>query len=482
MRTLVVLILFGFAQSYAQWQPDVRLTNNTALSFTPLVIKGVAANRPPMTDVHVVWADFRDGNFEIYYKGSPDGGSTWGTDIRQTNNTAGSLTPTVAVMDSVVHILWGDQRDGNGEIYYKSSTDAGVTWGVDTRLTNSSGDSFSPTVALSGAVVHLAWVDRRDNGYSEIYYKRSTNRGVSWGGDTRLTTADSLHSEYPSLSVSGQDVHLVWSDQRNGITGEIYYKRSLDGGSNWEVDTRLTNNTGYSRYPSVSVSGRLVHVLWQDERDGNSEIYHRRSTDGGGTWGSETRLTSNSSVSENPSSSTSGSVVHVVWQDQRQFNQEIYYKRSVDDGATWGADTRLTDNTAISNNPSVASTGSVVHVVWYDQRDGNSEVYYKRDPTGNPTGVENISEEIPEQFSLEQNYPNPFNPTTNFGFRIVNFGLVTLKVFDVLGREVETLINESLLPGSYETTFDATGLASGVYIYRLTSGNRSLSRKLLITK
>ncbi|MBI3195084.1 MAG: T9SS type A sorting domain-containing protein [Ignavibacteriae bacterium] len=106
--------------------------------------------------------------------------------------------------------------------------------------------------------------------------------------------------------------------------------------------------------------------------------------------------------------------------------------------------------------------------------------------------VKEIASGIPTGFSLEQNYPNPFNPTTNFEFRIVNFsakggsasggGLVTLKVFDILGREVATLVNENLHPGTFSVSWDATGQASGIYYYRLQSGEFSETRKLLLTK
>jgi uncharacterized delta-60 repeat protein len=121
---------------------------------------------------------------------------------------------------------------------------------------------------------------------------------------------------------------------------------------------------------------------------------------------------------------------------------------------------------------------------------GNSSVIHGSTPntdfmvmkyTQGSTDV-SLSTDLPSDFALRQNYPNPFNPTTHFGFRIANFGLVTLKVFDVLGREVATLVNENLQAGSYEKTFDATGLASGIYIYRLTAGAQSISKKLLLTK
>jgi hypothetical protein len=328
--------------------------------------------------------------------------------------------------------------------------------------------------------VHVVWQDYRDGNY-EIYYKRSTNAGVSWEADTRLTSYSS-YSENPSVSVSGQVVHVVWRDQRDG-NYEIYYKRSTDAGVSWGADTRLTNNSADSRYASVSVFGSVVHVVWQDLRDGiREEIYYKRSTDGGTNWGVDIRLTNNPFFSEFPSVSVSGSVVHVVWEDDRDGNTELYYKRSTDGGTSWGADTRLTNNIAFSRHSSVSVSGSSVHVVWEDSRDGNYEIYYKRDPTGNPIGIRNISSEIPGDFSLGQNYPNPFNPTTKIKFDVARVGDVKIIVYDVMGREVQTLVDERLQPGTYEVTFDGSNLPSGIYFSQLKTENFIDTKKLILPK
>jgi N-acetylmuramoyl-L-alanine amidase len=122
-----------------------------------------------------------------------------------------------------------------------------------------------------------------------------------------------------------------------------------------------------------------------------------------------------------------------------------------------------------------------------------------------PTSVQ-YSAATPQEFSLHQNYPNPFNPSTKIkfsvpsgrglvptsrdgqvpntklGFANWDLGFVSLKVFDVLGREVATLVNENLQPGNYEVTFDATGLPSGVYYYRLTAGGFSSVRKMVLLR
>ena len=465
--------------SQAQWQPDTRLTNDSADSYTSFNnARCIAADG---NAVHVVWTDFRDGNYEIYYKRSTNTGISWGADTRLTNNTAYSEDPSLSVSGSVVHVVWEDTRDGNSEIYYKRSTDGGSNWGPDARLTNDPLESKLPCVSVSGSIVHVVWNDYRDVNY-EIYYKRSTDGGASWGADTRLTN-NTAYSEYPSISVAGSDVHVVWNDFRDG-SDQTYYERSTDGGASWGPDTRLTNDSVGSQYPSVSVSGSVVHVVWADWRDGNLEIYYKRSTDGGASWGADTRLTNNPFGSIFPSVSASGSFVHVVWKDNRDGNDQVYYMCSTDGGASWGTDTRLTNNAYFSEFPSVSASGSLVHVVWNDSRDGNTEIYYKRDSTGNATGITNSDVEIPKEFSLSQNYPNPFNPSTNIQFTIPvgTYGCTSLRVYDVLGKEVATLVNEAMHPGRYGRTFDGTGLASGVYFYRLNSGGFTSVKRLMLLK
>jgi hypothetical protein len=98
------------------------------------------------------------------------------------------------------------------------------------------------------------------------------------------------------------------------------------------------------------------------------------------------------------------------------------------------------------------------------------------------TSVADHAVEHPNDFILSQNYPNPFNPETRIKFAIPSGSDVTLKVYDLLGREVATLVNERLQPGSFETTFDGSGLASGVYFYRLSAGSFVETKKLVMMR
>jgi photosystem II stability/assembly factor-like uncharacterized protein len=98
------------------------------------------------------------------------------------------------------------------------------------------------------------------------------------------------------------------------------------------------------------------------------------------------------------------------------------------------------------------------------------------------SSVNHVSSEVPESYSLNQNYPNPFNPVTNFGFRIAGFELVRLTVFDAIGREVEVLVNQQLQLGTYAVSWDASAYPSGVYFYKLESGNFTETKKMVLIK
>ena len=100
----------------------------------------------------------------------------------------------------------------------------------------------------------------------------------------------------------------------------------------------------------------------------------------------------------------------------------------------------------------------------------------------NPVGVDKTASGLPTEYELEQNYPNPFNPTTNIRYSIIKTTKVTLKIYDILGREVKTLVNTEQAPGNYTIIFNAQNLASGVYFYRLNAGNYNMTKKLLLLK
>jgi hypothetical protein len=99
----------------------------------------------------------------------------------------------------------------------------------------------------------------------------------------------------------------------------------------------------------------------------------------------------------------------------------------------------------------------------------------------NPTAIDPIRN-ISDQFSLEQNYPNPFNPTTTIGFYVSERGFIKLTVYDLLGKEITTLVNEEKAAGNYTVEFDAGKLSSGIYLYRLETGNFTQTQRMILMR
>jgi hypothetical protein len=102
--------------------------------------------------------------------------------------------------------------------------------------------------------------------------------------------------------------------------------------------------------------------------------------------------------------------------------------------------------------------------------------------SGGAVGVEEPEPGIPEEFGLSQNYPNPFNPATKISFSLPKAGNVTLVVYDILGREVATIVNEFTTAGNHTIDFNASNLSSGVYLYKIQAGDFTETKKMMLIK
>ncbi len=290
-------------------------------------------------NVYVTWEDTRNGWADIYFNCSTDGGVTWqGIDIRLDTDPTGawSWEPQISSSGKNVYVTWVDDRNGWADIYFNCSTDGGATWlGTDIRLDTypaGANDSWNPQISSYGNNVYVIWEDKR-NGNWDIYFNYSTNGGATWQGtDIRLDTdpPGSSYSFNPQISSSENNVFVTWADTRNGYDG-IYFNYSTDSGATWlGTDIRLdTDPTGaWSSEPQISSYGNNVFVTWKDRRTGYYDIYFNYSTDGGATWlGTDIRLDTDptGAWSSEPQISSSENNVYVVWEDERNGYDDIYF-------------------------------------------------------------------------------------------------------------------------------------------------------------
>jgi hypothetical protein len=157
------------------------------------------------------------------------------------------------------------------------------------------------------------------------------------------------------------------------------------------------------------------------------------------------------------------------------------FNKSTNNGANWTTMNSGLPQEELISSMTMKEAGNAEIIVYAGmfENTSNGAKIYKLEKT---IGIQMLSTEIPEGFSLSQNYPNPFNPSTKIKFALPNSSIVKLAVYDMLGREVSSLVNEQLQPGTYEYEFEASGLNSGVYFYKIESNNFTETKKMLLIK
>jgi hypothetical protein len=231
-------------------------------------------------------------------------------------------------------------------------------------------------------------------------------------------------------------------------------------------------------------------VAWEDQRDGNREIYYLRSTDGGTTWGSETRLTSNPSASQYPNIAADPSGgVYIVYQDSADVTKGIWFLSSTDRGTTWSPESKISDKVfGAMAFPSLAVDPiRRLHVAWtddegYSQPGFHPSIWYKRGSLF--SGVEEQAVRPAEGLSVSQLQLKASSPacrTLTLRYLLPQPGLAKLELYDALGRKVESLFEGVRAAGWHELR-KPLGFPSGVYFVKFTSGSQSLIQKVAVLR
>ena len=383
--SFLFLILIGFLPLSSQtWSPPVRLTWSSLASVDPSIACGTG------NIVHLVWMDRTPGNYELFYKRSTDSGLTWSVTQRITWMAGDTITPQIKA-DNVgnVYVVWSDITPGNVEIYFKKSSNNGASWTAVQRLTWNAGNSYSPKLGLEdNGNIHVVWYDD-SLGNKEIFHKRSTNKGTSWSVLKRLTWNSGISIRPDITSGSSNKIFIVWQDDLSG-RNQIYFKKSADSGSNWSAVSRLTwTSPDYTYAPKITTdtNGNL-HLTWlkgwHDEGwfVARSYGYYKYSINDGTTWSAPVYVMGDYTFNHEIVTD-SNNAVHIISYKEPFWDWsylEIYYKRSTTGGATWPPVTRMTYSDGQSAQPSIAVDGNkVIHVVWNRIMGTDpAEIYYKR--------------------------------------------------------------------------------------------------------
>jgi hypothetical protein len=310
--------------------------------------------------------------------------SPWQEPAQLSSQGGGTLFASLAASGRWLYVafLRGDS------IYLRRSPDEGATWGDPVSVTSATELPLTESLVAVGSTVHLAYARGND-----LYYRRSSDRGSTWSRETLISRGLGNHFYRLSLDVSGTRVHLAWvqHDQTTFATTSLFYRRSLDGGLHWQRTRVLVAEANQPGRPALSARARRVHLAWTDERDKNPpcytypacpEVYYKRSLDNGATWSSGRRMTfgNGATVGRPDVLAFADGGVSLVWQNdlKNRGEEEIFSAYSHDGGATWGKTQRLTVTPHESEHPATAGFGTTELLVWFDRRRPGSQDEYAR--------------------------------------------------------------------------------------------------------
>jgi len=378
-QLFLVCLLSLHSLVFAQWEPDVKLSRNeVAAALNENMGQCIAASG---STLHVVWCDMKNDGQAIYYQRSDDNGATWSAETRLSRSPGADTNPLIAVSGLNVHVVFmrnGDKPDATS--YYKHSTDGGKTWGPDVALGVM---RWWPGVAVSGNTVYVSLNDKTPADNSVVYFRCSIDNGQTWMPKQQISNPAVRakgRCEDPAITASGDDVDLVWNDNRDVEPGKgmaVYFRHSGDRGVTWGPETALTKAPQYTYFPTIFPSKGNIDVAFGDRSGEHYEVYYTHSGDGGTSWSKALQLTQSTRGQFYPTIVRDGvNVLLTCFGDGG-----LKYFHSGDGGTTW--DPAVVLATGNPSLPFITVTEGVVHVIWRDMRDGHGAIYYKRSAPGN---------------------------------------------------------------------------------------------------
>ena len=489
MIGIFIIMIGGIRSVHAQWiQQQVPVNTGIILSvdFTD-EFRGITGG-------------WHGGFFNFNGKAlfTSDGGTTW---IQSTIPDSSRGFVTVTLVDSLTGFMAGAynlfsthrfnsniynlERKGFSSSFIKHLENFGIRAFPDYKglfvKTTDGGRNWITYGSLPSEISYLEGMDFldentgfvttliQDSTYQSATILKTTNGGLTWSEALSIDTV----WEFGSIEfIDNNNIIAVGRggsfDTISSNTGGMIFK-STNQGLNWTLQFFRYVEFTDVRFTDIS-TGFASAVKW-----GDGLVY--KTTNQGINW--NIVFTQSGNVLLEGVKFYKGSGTGMIFGTYSDSNIYAFTRRTTDYGASWGQ-LQLLDTTGenllhggvmISQNNQYITGGNP-----FDQ----GAIYHTTN--GGVVFADFSGNSIPGKFFLTQNFPNPFNPITNLEFGISDLGFVSLKVYDILGKEITTLVNEKLSPGKYKVEFDGSGLPSGVYFYRLASGEFTDTKRMMLIK
>lgn len=418
LRALLTPIAAATLALAAQAQtlgPTSNLSNSAAASQTGQI--AVAAS-----DVYAVWLDTpRRGAQIARFAHSSDGGASFGGAVTVLSSGLGGWHPHLAADGANVYVARASNQGKNKstKVYFRASTNHGMSFGPEIQVPNAGalhalaaagssvhllwsgagglwvtssangGASFTPAVLVSGTVggaapvmralgpnVHVAWTQTQGP-TAEVYYSRSVDGGTSFSPPANLSNTPVQASALAQLALAGTHVYVAYRE----YLAEHQLVRSTNGGASFSAPVNLSSGfadqAGLGLGPQLAASGAVLHVIWYQDpvTPGAYRIFHRSSVDGGASFGATAELSSIPPPGQFGRGllAAEGSNAYVAWSEAG----EVFIRQSMDSGASFAAAVNVSANAGDSAGAFIAAQPGGVHIGWNDKTSGNDEILYR---------------------------------------------------------------------------------------------------------
>jgi hypothetical protein len=508
-----------FSQGFTVVQVNVDIDGNNIIND--------AANEPSITydrnnpdRMAIGWRQFDNINNNFRQAGygyTSDAGQTW--------TFPGVINPGVFRSDPVLRC------DGDGNFYYNSLTNANDIYSTNTYMSSDGGENWAMgTFAYGGDKQWISIDMTKGIGEGNIY--EFWNGAYSVCATNNFTRSSDWNATYEDCSSIPGDP--IWGTTFVSPEGKLYVAGAFQFGGfmvgmssdaqdpsanvswDWTVSVNLGGEIiGFGGDQCPNPSGLLgqtmitmdstggpgdgnIYILCSVDTYVNSDpcdVMFARSTDGGLTWSAPWKINDDTGNSNyqwfGTMSVAPDGRIDVVWLDTRNnlgsVNSALYYSYSLDQGFTWTPNVKLSETfdphvgwpqqDKMGDYFDMYSDEAGAHLAWAATFNGEQDVYYSLITPSYVNIAEN--EKAPGIISVI-NYPNPFIDQTTIRYNLVERGFVTLKVFTMDGKEISTLVNAIQDAGQHTEIFKVEGIESGVYYFRIESGETVITKKIIV--
>ncbi len=404
----VIILILAFNPQIIQFtsgQDDpVNLSNTSGESIrVQLLVNG--------NDVYTVWSDDSIGGVDdVFFAKSNDGGMVFDEPINLSQNHGSSAFPRLAVSESNVYVTWYDYSPGNSDIFFAKSNDGGKSFEVN-NISDTPMPSYNPWIEAFSNYVYIVFNDGGRSAILELPDGKTRVVDVSTGdeelvilvsqdyGDTfeftNLSNTPNKLSWNARIKVSEPNIFVTWNDMITNQS-DVFFSKSSDYGKSFSKPINLSNSLLDTVDSAIAVFENNIYVVWNDMTKRSTNIFFAKSEDNGQTFGKPINLSNTSGtpiINRDGALAVSDGIVFLVWYDQSERENYIYFTKSTDGGSSFSTPINLSQTNEKSKFAQVVAHGKNVYVVWQENILGNSEIFLRESNDYGTTfgGIKNLS-------------------------------------------------------------------------------------------